>query len=228
LNPAQVAYTTDGLFMWVPSRSIGNISIVSATSNSVVGTVTLPPNSIPEGIAITPDGAYAYVTNFDLVPNAALFVINVATRTLINTIAPIQALPERVRITPDGTQAWVTSLTGNSVFIYDVLTNQAATHILNIPGAWGIAFNPTGTRAYVASSSGLTGNIYVIDTASYQVLSMIPVGVSPQEVAVSPSGRYVFCTNVGSNFISQIDARTNTLIRNITVGTVMGGLAFGK
>ena len=56
----------------------------------------------------------------------------------------------------------------------------------------------------------------------------ISVTTAPEEVAVTPSGRYVFCTNVGSNFISQIDARTNTLIRNITVGTVMGGLAFGK
>lgn len=229
LNPSsQVAYTPDGLFIWSPSRSLGNVSIISTTSNTVVGTVQLPPNSFPEGITITPDGTQAYVTNFDTSPNAAIYVINVATRALTTTIPAVPEFPERIKITPDGTQAWMTSLLGNSVFIYDVLTNQPVTHILNIPGAWGIAFSPTGTRAYIAASTGLTGNIYVIDTASYQVLSMIPVGVSPQEVNVSPSGRYVFCTNEGSNFITQIDARTNTVIRNITVGTSMGGLAFGK
>jgi YVTN family beta-propeller protein len=228
LDPAQVAYTPDGTLMFAASRAIGNISVISTASNTVVSTITLPPNAVPEGIAFTPDGAFAYVTNFDVVPNAVLYVINVAKRSLVTTIGPLNSLPERVRVTPDGTQAWVTSTLGNSVYIIDVLTNQVVTHIFNISGAWGIAFNPTGTRAYIASSGGVTGNITVIDTSSYQVLTTIPVGVSPQEVTVSPSGRYVFCTNYDSNFLSQIDARTNKLIRTITVGTSMGGLAFGK
>ena len=227
-DPAQVAYTPDGSLMFVPSRLLGNISVISTATNTVVSTITLPPNAVPEGVAFTPDGQFAYVTNFDIVPNAVLYVISVAKRSLVTTIGPLNSLPERVRITPDGTQAWVTSTIGNSVYIIDVLTNQIVTHIFNITEAWGIAFNPTGTRAYISSSGGVTGNITVIDTASYQVLTNIPVGVSPREVTVTPSGRYVFCTNYGSNFLTQIDARTNKMIRTITVGTSMGGLAFGK
>ena len=183
---------------------------------------------MPQGIAVTPDSAFAYVTNCDYIPNAVVNVIDLSKRAVVATIGPLNSFPKRVKITPDGTQAWVTCLFGNSVFIIDTLTNQVVTHIFNIPGAWGIAFSPNGTRAYVAASTGLTGNIAVINTATYQVLTMVPVGATPQDVVVSPSGRHVFTNNTGGNSISQIDTHTNTLIRNITVGTQPGLPAFGK
>jgi YVTN family beta-propeller protein len=57
-------------------------------------------------------------------------------------------------------------------------------------------------------------------------LATVPLGTSPGDIAVSPSGRFVFVTNTQICFITQIDVRTNTVVRNITVGQRPLGIRF--
>ncbi len=45
-----------------------------------------------------------------------------------------------------------------------------------------------------------------------------PFPPKPKAVVVSPTGRHVFVAISGADYVTQIDARTNTVIRNITVG----------
>ena len=76
-----------------------------------------------------------------------------------------------------------------------------------------------------ASSSNCTyGTVSVIDTASGLVTATIPVGIDPQGVAVSPSGRRVYVNNYCGNSacfngtVSVIDTATNAVTATITVG----------
>jgi len=64
--------------------------------NSVTATVTV--GSGPEGVAITPNGEYAYVTNEG---GTTLSVINTATNTVKATVT-IGSGPMRIAITPNG------------------------------------------------------------------------------------------------------------------------------
>lgn len=223
LNPAAGAVTPDRKTLLVTNNGSGTISVVDLKSLSVVATIALPRGSAPDGIVLTKDGTTAYVTNF-LPQGAAVFVIDIASRTVTATI-PAEPFPPQVKLTPDGTQAWITSIFGNSVSIIDTLTSKQVGRQL-VQGAWGIAFNRTGTRAYVASSQ-LGGNVTVIDTTTYKILATIPVGPFPRDVAVSPRGRHVFVTHPDANYLTQIDTRTNTVVRTITVGFQAGGLVFG-
>ena len=53
---------------------------------------------------MTPNGQYAYVTNFG---DNTVSVISTATDTVIGTPIPVGVYPEDIAITPDGSHAYV-------------------------------------------------------------------------------------------------------------------------
>ena len=103
---------------------------------------------------------------------------------------------------------------------------KAATTDANLKNAWGIAFNPTGTRAFVTSSESVGGSLRVIDTVTYSVIANIPTGNGPRAVAVTPNGSHVFVADYGADTITQIDAVNNKVLRTIKVGVKPEGFQF--
>jgi YVTN family beta-propeller protein len=71
--PFAIAVTPDGHFVYVANcgeycltsepSSASTVSVIDTSTNKVLSAITLPPSSGPTGIAITPDGTLAYVTN---------------------------------------------------------------------------------------------------------------------------------------------------------------------
>ena len=230
-GPIAVKVTPDRQFAWVTNGVSSSISIVSISSKTVVGTIPLPPYNgdpaTPGSIAFTPDGSVAYVTNHDANPGSVIFVIDVPNRKLLTTI-PTDAFPASVAVTPDGSTVWVPNRGDSTITIIDTLTNTVTAKIAaDYPT--GVAFNPTGTRAYVAEAElgSANGYLRVFDVSSTATIARIPVGNLPHVVKVTPSGHDVFVTNLGSNSISQINPNTNTVIRTIPVpGQHPQGLAF--
>ncbi|MBI3873844.1 MAG: hypothetical protein HY307_02360 [Arcobacter sp.] len=66
----------------------------------------------------------------------------------------------------------------------------------------------------------------MIDTSTNTVLTTIPVGDTPQGVAVNPAGTLIYVANSGSNSVSVINAATNTVTSIISVGLTPSGVAF--
>jgi YVTN family beta-propeller protein len=64
-------------------------------------------------------------------------------------------------------------------------------------------------NAYIAS--GLSNNVSVIDTATNTVTATIPVGRSPEGVAVTPDSRKVYVANVSSNTYGGLNGATAAL-----------------
>ena len=178
----------------------------------------------PSGIAILPDGSKAYVTDHVALPGSAVYVIDLNTMKFTGTMLPVGDFPASIAATPDGSQVWVSSWGSGRVDVFDVLTNVGV-FAFNVPSPNGIAFNPSGTRAYVAS--GGNNAVFAIDTSIYQVITQIPVGTLPHAVRVSATGRHMFVTNAISNSISLIDTGSNTVLRTIKLrGKHPLGLAF--
>lgn len=53
----------------------------------------------------------------------------------------------------------------------------------------------------------------------------IPVGNYPHAVAVNPDADTIYVTNSGSNTVSAINGRTNTVAATVSVGTQPQGIA---
>jgi YVTN family beta-propeller protein len=230
-GPLSVKVTPDGQFAWVTNGVSSSISIINLSSKTVVGTIPLPAfngsPATPNTMAFTPDGSLAYVTNHDANPGSVIFVIDVPNRKLLATI-PTDAFPASVAVTPDGSTVWVPNRGDSTITIIDTMTNTVTARIAaDYPT--GVAFNPTGTRAYVAEAElgSANGYLRVFDVSSTATIARIPVGNLPHVVKVTPSGHYVFVTNLGSNSISEINPNTNAVIRTIPVpGQHPLGLAF--
>lgn len=122
--------------------------------------------------------------------------------------------------------AYIPSTASNIVSVVDTQTNTVvATIPVGGPGGYpyGIAVNPSGTRAYVTLN--LEGSVAVIDTATNSVLTTVPVGFSPIALAVNPEGNRVYVTKNDAT-ISVIDADANSVIATIAVGAFPGAIVF--
>lgn len=64
--------------------------------------------------------------------------------------------------------------------------------------------------AYVTNSG--SANVSVIDTATKAVLATISVGLTPEQIAVTPNSLYAYVANSGSNNVSVIDTASNTVV----------------
>ena len=91
-------------------------------------------------------------------------------------------------------------------------------------GLQSVAFNPSGTLAYVANHGSYT--VSVINPATNTVINTITVGTVPRSVAFNPSGTLAYITNAGSSTVSLINPATNSVINTITVGSYPYSVAF--
>ena len=222
-RPVAVAGTPDGSQALVANAgngsSSGTLSVINLATRAVTKTIPFPA-AAPDGspvtpnvIAVLPDGSRAYVTSHGCNPGSFVYMIDLATLTVTGTPLAVGCFPSSVAVTPDGSQVWVSSRGDSRVDVFDTATNARVTGY-NVGLPTGIAFHPTGTTAYIGEGTA-AGNVVVIDTSTYQVITRIAVGSLPHVVAVTPTGRHVYVTNGLSNSISQISTITNRVIRTI-------------
>ena len=210
-NPLQVALTPDARTLLV-TRFDNALVFVDTATDTVQHTMLLP-GLFPNGVAVSPDGRLAYVTNF-LDARSQLFVVDLAQRQIVGSVN-LPNFPKSVFLTPDGSQAWVTHWRSSNISIVDTVSLTTSTQV-NAGGTAdnGLAFNPTGTRAYIAVRPN---SLAVMDTATLTPVARITVGDGPGDVVVSPEGTLVIVKSTLSPTVSFVDARTNRVIASGSV-----------
>ena len=183
---------------------------VAVTGLGPVGKI--PVGIGPDGIAVSPDGTRAYVSNS---ASHTISVIDTATNKVLKAI-PVGNGPRWVGVSPDGTRAYVCCYDRGTVSVIDTASNRVMTNISCETYTRGIAFNPDGTRAYVSNFGSHT--ISVIDTATDRVLTSIPIGSEPTGIVVKPDGTRVYASNWATHTVSVIDTATDQVLTNIQVG----------
>ncbi|WP_167467837.1 beta-propeller fold lactonase family protein [Arthrobacter oryzae] len=169
----------------------------------------------PAGVAISPDGAAAYVTNEG---SNSISVLDPRAETVRSTIA-VGPGPRGVAVRPDGAQAYVTNSGDNTVSVIDTATGTLSA---TIPvgsgwGASGVAFTPDGAKAYVTNAG--EGTVAVIHVASASLKAVVPVGVQPVAVSFTPDGSRVFVANSSDKTVSVIATASDQVVTTIPVGT---------
>jgi serine/threonine-protein kinase len=200
---ALFAVTRDAL-QRLPATPLPHDAILTVIATISVG-------KAPEGVAVSPDGRRAYITN---VLSDTVSVIDTMKSTVTATI-PVGIAPYGVAVSPDGRHAYITNVSSNTVSVIDTMKSTVTT----IPAGghpWGVAVSPDGRHAYITNVDANT--VSVIDTSSSTVTTTIPVGAYPDGVAVSPDGRGAYITNGNSNTVSVVDTSGSTVTTTIPVG----------
>jgi len=203
----------------------GGVSVIDTATNTVAATVQVGIG--PQGVAITPNGAFAYVANFD---SNNVSVIDTATNAVVATV-PVGIGPFGVAVAPSGAFAYVTAFDScaGSVSVIDTTANSPTVNtvvatVSPLGGCpTGVAIAPSGAFAYVANFTA--NNVAVINTATNTVLTTVPVGSGPRGVAITPNGAVAYVANSTSNDIAVINTATNTVAATVPVGVGPSGVA---
>ena len=123
---------------------------------------------------------------------------------------PVGREPHNVQVSPDGRWAWVT-------INYEI--DAKATGETKHPAT---AMPKARHEAMTAA-----GQVWVIDTATEQVVEKIRVGKHPAHVVLSPDGQFAYVTNGGDDTVSVVDTGTRTVIATIPVGAYPHGIRVG-
>ena len=212
-----------GPSVYVTNVSSNTVSVIKlatdyVTTNEV--TATIKVGTEPRGIAISPDGSVAYVTNFR---DNTLSVLSTATNTVTGTIA-VGNGPLGVAVTPDGTKAYVVNGFDNSVSVVKTATRKIEARIPVGPEPQAIALTPDGKQAYVTNFSG--NSVTVLDLSTNKPLHTVLVGKGPDGIAVSPDNTKVYVVNYNGNSVSILDRASNAVTDTIQVGFQPTKVAF--
>jgi YVTN family beta-propeller protein len=219
-SPLGVAITPNGRFAYVTNTGAvcdlcfvnqpSSVSVIDTATYSVVATV--PVGQYPAAVAIAPNGAFAYVANFN---SNSVSVIDTTTNTVTATV-PVGTGPWGIAVTPNGAFAYVTNYTAGSVSVISTTTNTVVATVALGGTAWGVAITPNGAFAYVTTPG--SNNVSVINTATNTVVATVTAGCGPTSVAITPDGAFLYVTNSCDSTVSAINTATNTVVANAAVG----------
>lgn len=186
-RPYGVAISRDG-HVYVARLDVDSVSYAVLPDTVFVGRVRV--GTTPSHVAFNPAGTRAYVANQG---TDNVSVVDVASGTTIDTI-PMGSDAWNVIVSPDGAKLYATNDQG-ALSIISTATNTPDTTLILAAGdaLRGLALSSNGLTLYVAGHN--SGFIYVIATATAQVLTTINVGGTPQHMAVSLTDAELFVAN---------------------------------
>ncbi|MEO7003005.1 MAG: beta-propeller fold lactonase family protein [Ktedonobacterales bacterium] len=211
--PVHMAQAPDG-HVFVTNFGGADVSVVDTTAWRVERTIEVPAG--PHGIALSPDGRYAYVACYK---SATVAIISTITETLAGAIAlPAGTEPYGVVTSADGRYLYVTANGRSSVYVLDAQTRRIVTDVQVGLRPQLIARSPDGKTLYVPSGSGhsLTFLDIGADAAHPIARGSTLINGYPHGVAVTPDGRYVIVADTTGKTVSVVDARTMALVATIS------------
>lgn len=228
-GPHNVTVAPDGSAWYVSiahGTPYGSLWKMKAGTDSLLGRA--PLEMFPTTIALTPDGALAFVANSDFHGDHprmnVVTIVQTATMTPLTNL-PACDMPHGVKVNHAGTLVYVSCMnsdeilevdrqslrirrrhkTGESMAIHS--TGPAAVPAHDCMPTF-VSVSPDDRRLYVACNHGNT--LQVLDAGSLDLVKEIPVGAGAYNVEPSPDGRWIIVTNKKAQSISLVDAQTLT------------------
>jgi YVTN family beta-propeller protein len=190
--------------------SFSAVNLASAPTTVSVG-------GEPTGVAISPDGRWAYVS--DKVSNNLVVYDTANLRT--DALVKVGTGPWGVALSNDGTRAYVAANTEGVVSVVDTTSRQVVATIPVGMTPGDLALDPSGQTLYVPSNG--SGTVSIIDTSTNKVVKIVTVGNQPWGVAATQSAAFV--ANYGSGTVSVIDASSRSVVATIKTGANPFGVA---
>ena len=230
---------------WVGNSGDGTLSVINVASGRVTRTIRIGDTGVLQGrscapgtVHSAPDGSYS-VRRCDL-PSAVVFAAGSVWVTkdddpaLLELDPATYAVKTRIKLdlhpflmTAGGGAIWITDYENSALSRVDIASRKVVTTLRDLrPGPSGVAAGPEGVwtanrRAYAATH---------VDPATNEVVAVVPVGGTPEEVpsvggsplAVAVADGSAWIKNEYAGTVSRIDPATNRVVANIPVGPKEG------
>ena len=200
--------------------------MIDTAANTVATTVTV--GLAPEGVAVTPDGKYAYVANGR---NGILSVIATGSNTVAATVGLALNGPYWVAVAPDGKHVYVTNFNSSGpVWVIETATNTVVATVPVGPGLDGwVAVSPRWEtrlrrefRQHWRPWHCLGDRHRHQQSGGHGQSGAQP----PQGIVVTPDGKHAYVTNSSSSgTVSVIDTDTNKVVAAVRVVGRPSGVA---
>lgn len=206
---AGLTYSPDGAGAYASDGPEDGVHVFSIDAGVLTEQpeITFARHSWPAGVAVSQDGARAYVA-----ANLAdeLLVVDLSTGETVAT-ASVGHRPFAVVLNHTGTLAFVSNWGGNTVSVVRTDTSRVVDAIRVALHPSALALNPSNEELYVANTDSDT--VSVIDTATSRVLRRIDlhpyagasIGASPNALAVSSDGSTLYVANAGNNDVAVVE-----------------------
>ncbi len=222
--PSAIGFDSFTDKIYVANAATNTVSVIDGFNNTKIGK-DIPVREDPADIGVVYDTHRIYVANMG---NNTVSVIDGKSNTNIKNITVGKA-PFAIGVDNIREKIYVSD-TNNTVSVIDGKSN---TNIKNIQlpvgkGTGAIYVDEYTNKIYVAVGNN---TVSVINGTTYHV-ETIPVGTDPAAINGFGEGTgadgftdKVYVANKGNNSVSVIDGKSNTNIKNITVGAYPSNIA---
>ena len=164
-------------------------------------TKTKRKDEIPAGLALSADGKTLYVA-----------------LNLSNQLMELDAESGRqLRVFDVGVAPYDVVITGGKAYVSNWGGRRPEPNDITGPAGRGTRVRVDPVR-FIASE----GSVSIIDLVAGKPLKEIVVGLHSSAMALSPNRRYLTIANAGSDSVSVLDTRTDTIIENISLQWQLG------
>lgn len=186
----------------------------------------------PVEAAFTSDGAYAYVSNYQMYgpgfgnpgddscsdgdwDESFVYRIDVA-KAEIDQVIQVGAVPKYVAVTPDDGTVLVTNWCTYDLSVVDTETGVEERRIDIGRFPRGIAVTSDGAKAYIAVMGST--DIAVVNLDDYSLSWFNGVGGSPRHVVLSPDDAFLYVTLNRDGRIAKVDTATGQVVATVATG----------
>ena len=204
LASAGLAQAQDALVgtLAVVNRKDGTVTLLDLASREITATIAVGEG--PHEVAISPDGAWAAVSNYGPTgaPGATISLIDIAAGSVEATISlGKHRSPHGLAWTKDGAQLIATVESDSALLLID-RASRAVAGVIPLRRATPdlIALSADGARAYVTALGA--SDVSVVDLATRKVTTSAPLPRNADGVALRPGSDELWVTSPASDQIT--------------------------
>ena len=208
--------------LFVTNEDSHNISVLDQYSNRVVD--VLASGQRPLGMAYSRFARELFVASAG---DHTVTVIDVTTRQAIRRLRlNLDDEPTRLALSPDGQRLYVLNAGSNSVAMFDAGSYQELGRFSVDLQAVSFDVDPASGWVYVANE--LSDNISLYDPSAEAIVTTIPAGSLPTEIAFASAEDLVCVASSGQRIITILSSGTGNLQATFGLCAVATGLAYDR
>jgi len=226
-RPGGLVVDPSGEYLYVTLKSMDRVLGMKVLPTGALSQVDEAATDLgPVHASVDPTGQFLYVSNLGAHAHSiSAFRVHKGSFLTAKDDAPAPGHPGQLRFAPDGARAYVALRTSHVLVPYDVHANTGALTV-QATGSEPVSTEPTavsltpdGRFAFAAvpgspQEAGFVAGFAVDEeTGGLSPLSEVHEGLSPRDLLVGPSGRYLYVANETGDDVTvfTIDQETGAL-----------------